>query len=293
LPAADVQSRHTASGRRGNLGSFKPSIIGGSHASFCNRLVRSRTGLQPYFHRLRRRFAGPGARAAGAGARYRRVQLDRRLYGHQRGIRWGKDDVTWTTNGVGIAPAIATAATGSISPSGFTAGGQVGWNYQINQYVFGIEADMAYTDLKATRTSVPIGFVNAMLSTVESRWLATVRGRLGFASGQALFYATGGLAIAEVKFFDQLWHRDSPDQFRQRHQFGWTVGGGVEWAFSQYWSIKAEYLYVDLGGASHNNLCSAALVCTTGLTLDHDMREHVARIGINYRFPGTLFATRY
>ena len=213
--------------------------------------------------------------------------------GINAGYVWGKDDVTWTTNGVGIAPAIATAATGSISPSGFTAGGQVGWNYQINQYVFGIEADMAYTDLKATRTSVPIGFVNAMLSTVESRWLATVRGRLGFASGQALFYATGGLAIAEVKFFDQLGIATLQTNSDNDIRFGWTVGGGVEWALSQYWSIKAEYLYVDLGGASHNNLCSAALVCTTGLTLDHDMREHVARIGINYRFPGTLFATRY
>jgi outer membrane immunogenic protein len=197
--------------------------------------------------------------------------------GINAGYVWGKDDVTWTTNGSSVGP----------------AGGQVGWNYQINQYVFGIEADMGYTDLKASRASVPIGAVNAMLSTVESRWLATVRGRLGYASGQALFYATGGLAIAEVKFFDQLGIATLLTNSDNDIRFGWTVGGGIEWAFSQYWSVKAEYLYVDLGNASHDNLCSAALSCTTGLTTRHEMREHVARIGINYRFPGTLFAARY
>jgi outer membrane immunogenic protein len=215
--------------------------------------------------------------------------------GINAGYVWARDDVTWTTNGLGIAQPIATAATGTINANGFTAGGQVGWNYQINQLVFGIEADLNYTDLKGARSSVPgAPFVNAMRSTYESLWLGTVRARLGYATGQALFYVTGGLAIAEVEFGDSLgiaapFSTNGSNGIR----YGWTAGGGVEWALTQNWSVKAEYLFVDLGGANYSNLCTGAGVCTTGVTLDHDAHQHIARIGINYRFPGTLFAARY
>ena len=141
-------------------------------------------------------------------------------------------------------------------PDGVIGGGQIGYNYQWNMWVFGAEADFQGSDMGGTAfaspitnsigDSVPDSFLRAHQNT---DWLGTVRGRIGFAPlCRLLVYATGGLAYGHVNFaadthYATIDYSTSFDKTRE----GWTVGGGLEYALTHRWSIKAEYLYYNLG----------------------------------------------
>jgi outer membrane immunogenic protein len=213
---------------------------------------------------------------------------------------WSKDDVTWAANpalfGIGFTPVLNAAGTGAINASGVTAGGQIGYNYQVGpMWLVGVEADINYTDLSRARTAlvpppgVPGTFVT---STFESKWLATVRGRVGILATPALLlYGTGGVAFADVKTSDFAFFAfdGSTNTFASSTtRTGWTAGAGAEWGFASNWSARIEYLYIDLGSVryvSQNNL-------TAGATINHEHRitENVVRVGINYRFGGPVVA---
>jgi outer membrane immunogenic protein len=183
----------------------------------------------------------------------------------------------------------------SLKTAGFTGGGQAGYNYQLQNFVLGAEADLNYTGLRQTRVSGPFGepacsvVVCTVTQSYNADWLATVRGRAGFASNAWLIYATGGLAIAEVRRSDVFVLPTSINAASDRSMLtGWTAGIGVEWAFAPNWSVKAEYLYVDLGSASYT-LTNATLPAAT-FQVDHRLTENVGRIGINYHFSGPVVA---
>ena len=213
---------------------------------------------------------------------------------------WSKDDGTWTANpalfGIGFTPVLNASGTGAINASGVTAGGQIGYNYQVSpMWLLGVEADINYTDLSTSRTvfvpppGTPGTFVT---STFESRWLATVRGRAGILAGPTLLlYGTGGVAFADVRTtdfaffaFDGSTNAASASTTRT----GWTAGAGAEWGFAANWSAKIEYLYVDLGSVRYTSLNNL----TAGATIVHDHRitENIVRVGVNYRFGGPVLA---
>ncbi|MGQ4273297.1 outer membrane protein [Terrihabitans sp. B22-R8] len=139
---------------------------------------------------------------------------------------------------------------------GFIAGGQVGYNQQFGNWVAGLEADASYTDLDNDDDAVDF---NSSLN-----YLATVRGRVGFAFDKVLVYGTGGLAFGEVEY-------DNGVDSGAETQLGWTAGGGVEVGLSQNLSVKGEYLYVDLGEEDYG----AETV---------EFNAHTVKGGINYRF---------
>jgi len=137
------------------------------------------------------------------------------------------------------------------SEEGFTIGGQIGYNYQFGNFVAGLEADIAYTDLsKTTRFT---GTTNAVsVFRQEMDYLGTVRGRLGYAFDRFLVYATGGFAYGDVSNRATFFNAGLPNQIdyagaKSDVKYGYTVGGGVEYAFTNNLSAKAEYLYYDLG----------------------------------------------
>jgi outer membrane immunogenic protein len=209
------------------------------------------------------------------------------------GWAWANDDVTWTGNpagfGGGFTPILNAAGTGAIDSDGVTAGVQAGFNYQISSIVLGVEADLNYTDLSGSRTVVlppPAALGTFATSTFESNWLATFRGRIGVLVAPSLLaYVTGGLAIADVSTSD-LGFFTAPlstnaaaiDEVRA----GWTIGGGLEWAFASNWSAKLEYLYVDLGTVSTTSANTVIPIAT--ILHEHDIKEHLVRVGVNYRF---------
>ena len=171
---------------------------------------------------------------------------------------YGFGDSSWST--LGLVP------TGNFSTSGFLAGGTVGGNYQWNQFVLGVEGDGDWTNLDGTTNST------CPNCEVKSTWLATVRGRAGYAFDRILFYGTGGAAFGNV----QGGAIGGP--FASGTQTGWTAGGGVEFAFTPNLTGKVEYLYVDLG----NLACAGVLCGVSGNSLN--LTENVVRAGINYKF---------
>jgi outer membrane immunogenic protein len=166
---------------------------------------------------------------------------------------WGRSD--WTS-------------TGNFGTSGGLAGGTIGYNYQINQAVLGVEGDIDWADINGsvTSTTCPSG-----TCTTGDNWLSTVRGRLGYAADRFLPYITGGAAFGDIKASGPgLAGTDTTN-------VGWTAGGGIEFAIAGHWTAKAEYLYVDLGNVSCGIACGAA-------TQNVSWHSNIGRVGVNYRF---------
>jgi outer membrane immunogenic protein len=134
-------------------------------------------------------------------------------------------------------------------------------------------------------------------SSVSSDWLATVRGRVGFLAVPALLvYGTGGLAVANVKavyLFTDNFGPASESAAISTTRYGWTAGAGGEYALMNGWSIKAEYLYADLGRASttSTNLIARGIPFPANVfTHTVNLHSNIGRVGINYKFGGPVIA---
>jgi outer membrane immunogenic protein len=173
-------------------------------------------------------------------------------------------------------PCTTNCSTGNFSTSGWLGGGTIGGNYQWGQFVLGIEGDGDWTNLSGTTYSTPGGCARYGCTT-QSDWLATVRGRAGYAFDRFLVYGTGGGA------FGNLQAAAGGLPFSSSTQTGWTAGGGVEFAFMPNLTAKVEYLYVSLG----NQSCGAAncySVSGVGPATTVSLTENIVRAGINYKF---------
>lgn len=122
--------------------------------------------------------------------------------------------------------------------SGGLLGGQIGYNWQAAQWVFGVEGSLAKTWLQRDQVSPFFPATDTWRSEVE--WIGTVTGRIGYAWNNVLGYAKGGWAIARLNDHVQDL-ADFVDVSRTRS--GWTVGGGIEWAFAPNWTFGVEYNY--------------------------------------------------
>lgn len=208
-------------------------------------------------------------------------------------------------------PANAAAINGnggfSTSDSAVIGGAQIGVNLQSGALVSGIEGDLNTLATKGSVTS-DIRYVTApsngnyFTNSVETSWLATIRARLGLASGTNLFYLTGGLAFTDVKLSSSVREHLAPcvgldcgiarvpgagSSFVKDIKTGWTVGGGIEHALDRNWTIKGEYLFADFGKVtSRTNYVGSQLGTSFAQPIDHsaDLTLHIFRAGINYRF---------
>jgi outer membrane immunogenic protein len=192
-----------------------------------------------------------------------------------------------TTPNQPIGPDEANGSS-HIGMNGFTGGGQAGCNWQTGQFVLGIEADGEYLGLSGNAFAIDnnVGVKNS--ASVSGHWLFTARPRVGFAAGQALFYATGGLAAGNVRFSDTqtyLLSATSAAGSVSSTKVGWTVGGGIEYAFDNHWIAGVEYLYVDLGSVSFGTTIQppfAGLNFINGFSAD--LKENLVRARLSYKF---------
>jgi outer membrane immunogenic protein len=196
-------------------------------------------------------------------------------------------------------PAIATVGNQHLSPTGFSGGGTFGFNVQHHAFVFGAETDFGAMSLSASKTGTatypccaPTAFT--VTQTINTDWVYTGRGRLGFAAGHVLFYGTGGLAATKLKYSELF-----TDTFAAAHESaafdkarkGWIGGAGVEVRMSHHWSVKGEFLHADFG---QEQTTSTNLTATFGPTTipfpqnpythNADLTAHIFRGGLNYRF---------
>ena len=178
-----------------------------------------------------------------------------------------------------------------------------GYNWQAANWVFGIEGDINYSgisDGSSINRPVVAPLVGNFIHTESDKlnWFGTFRGRLGMTvTPSFLIYGTGGLAFGQVKSASAVSFTTTTDVYAgsiDDTRFGWTVGGGGEWMIAPQWSIKAEYLFVDLGKASYTQTCITAVCAafTPPPSYQTDLRvhEHVARVGVNYHFGGPVVA---
>lgn len=166
--------------------------------------------------------------------------------------------------------------TGNFNIDGALAGGTLGANFQSGQFVFGVEADGDWTDIKGTTSN---GDCAAGSCQTSNDWLATVRGRVGYAFDRVLLYATGGGAAGDVKA--TVSSPGVPTISTDSTEFGWTAGAGVEVGLTENITAKAEYLYVDLSNGSLS--CSAA-VCGAAVTVPVQFDASIIRAGLNFKF---------
>ncbi|MPZ38521.1 MAG: outer membrane beta-barrel protein [Rhizobiales bacterium] len=161
---------------------------------------------------------------------------------------------------------------------GFAGGGQLGFNVQNNQFVFGVEFSGSWADLTGSHNDpFGVGFSDSLHSDIDTILLFT--GRVGLAFDRALLYVTGGGAWVrnEFRYNDGFGFESS----HSKNRTGWTVGAGLEYGLAPNWSIAVQYNYIDLGEKDVS--FTTPNVAFTAQTESH---VHLATARINYRFGG-------
>lgn len=191
-------------------------------------------------------------------------------------------------------PQIATSLP--LNPKGFIGGGQFGYNWQVSpMWVLGFETDFQGANLNSTISLPgPADTTRIMTATEKLDWIGTFRGRVGATPwNRTLVYFTGGLAYGQGSLSTALTRPGigSPTGCGGLNNCqagavsgtntGWTVGGGVEWAFASNWSLKGEYLYYDLGTLSHS---MTDPFFPAVFNASANLRGSIARAGLNFKF---------
>lgn len=178
----------------------------------------------------------------------------------------------WGRSATSSPDSVFDFGSGSISAKtdGWLGGGQVGYNYQSGNLVFGLEGDFSWAGIDGRGTVGP-NFV-----TADYKSLATIAARLGYAFDRTLIYAKGGFGFADVTNFAT----DTSDTLDTTRRSGWVsgyaLGGGLEYAVDPAWSLKLEYLYFNFNDKRSTN--SDTDIYT------HKNRIHTVKLGFNYRF---------
>lgn len=171
--------------------------------------------------------------------------------------------------------ALAASGFRGLDPQGGFGGGQIGYNWQSSHLVYGVEADIQGAGIEDKATDA---FGNVFKTHLD--YFGTVRGRLGYAFGPSLLYATAGFAYGGIRN-DAIAAGINDFKFSGTAT-GWVAGGGYEYKFGPAWSLKAEYQFIDLG-RNDPILAPFGSACPLGPKCEADA-FHTLRVGINYHF---------
>jgi outer membrane immunogenic protein len=185
------------------------------------------------------------------------------------GYGWGRARVSTTGGGF--------TGTASENLDGVVGGGQIGCNYQWTSVVWGIEGDFQGTGQRHSDTFT-VGGVTVN-NTNRVPWFGTIRGRVGWAANNWLFYGTGGWGYGEFKSETTFTGAVVGTISTSRDHGFWVVGGGIENAFAPRWSWKVEYLYLSTGDLNNTSAIGA-----TVFTSSSKFTDNIVRAGVNYRF---------
>ncbi len=192
-----------------------------------------------------------------------------------------------------IVPPIAFAfPLSSHNVNGFLGGGQIGYNYQFNSWLVGIEGDGDWADIKGNGPCLAI-----LNCTTKVKWTADITGRLGvLPTDRLLVYVKGGVSWANVDYsFGNAIAIGAPFPFaaavsanQNLTKTGGLLGLGTEYAFAPNWTAKLEYNYADYGTQTNNFLVGAAATGIGAIAFNvptqTDLKVHTIRAGINYKF---------
>jgi hemolysin activation/secretion protein/opacity protein-like surface antigen len=223
-----------------------------------------------------------------------------------------------------LGSAAALTATGALkaNANGALGGGQAGYNYVLGRYVGGVEFDLQGASQQGqggfaaiapyTIAGAPLGTTGTSVAVEKTLdWFGTVRARAGYLiTPSILAFASGGFAYGGMTLQNRVGHTtdvlpllwafaqsNSSVGHISTARVGWTLGGGFEWKFTPDMSLKAEYLYYDLGQANATGAitdafrigpASPAFVNTANVTASTRFNGQIARLGFNYHFDPTV-----
>jgi outer membrane immunogenic protein len=223
------------------------------------------------------------------------------------GYSWGQSRDTST---ITIPGTVLFTSTDKTSLNGVVGGGQIGYNWQFQRLVVGLEADIQGTDEKGSRSftcatavcTPPVGGFLALVIpgpavpvTLNQKidWFGTVRTRLGvLVDPKVLIYATGGLAYGEVDSSATIGLVPVGFGTVSNTHVGYTAGAGIEGVIGGNWTARLEYLYVDLGRVNGSFLTAIGGLGGGVLSSNYSSRvtDNVLRVGVNYKFGGPVVA---
>jgi outer membrane immunogenic protein len=232
------------------------------------------------------------------------------------GYSWGRSETTGTFYH-NVTGALLATSQQTIKLNGPIFGGQIGFNRQRGNWVWGLEADGQWSGQKGDgifSCPVPVappggpcnpitagagaGVAPTATFNQKLEWFVTLRGRLGvLVQPNWLAYATGGLAIGHIETngvlsgFTGAQVPTSASFSYDNTKFGWTVGGGIEGRLSRNWTAKLEYIYADYGTVSGT---AFLLTANPPLRVEFDSRvtDHVLRVGLNYKWGPAVVVAR-
>jgi outer membrane immunogenic protein len=209
-------------------------------------------------------------------------------------------------NPLGCPQILALLSTGrSMNPGGFTGGLQFGYNQQYGNMLFGLEADVDYSRLNGSFAYGPIRpspqpITGAGSGSVTTNWVATIRPRFGWVADRLLVYVTGGLAFTDqhnrqtavVVVNGQIAGPIGSFDLSSSGNIGAVVGAGVEYAWTNQWSVKAEYLHFDFATVRASAGVIGGIGGFDGAVMNSNwhLTADTVRVGINYHFGGPVVA---
>lgn len=188
--------------------------------------------------------------------------------GGNGGYAWGSSVQFFTGGGGGT--------THRYNIDGWEGGGTLGYNWQIQQWVLGVETDFSGSHISGSSTvsTVRYGCGTTCATTVDD--FGTLSARLGYGWNNVLLYGTGGLAYGGIAS-----NLDGGTATNWRT--GWAAGAGAEYGFAPHWSAKLEWIYLNFSSFQWTNAHNANFNCT-GINCSTDAKFNVIRAGVNYRF---------
>jgi outer membrane immunogenic protein len=202
------------------------------------------------------------------------------------GGHWGSDQIlTATDSGAVFGGALDLVSSTNLHPEGFVGGGQVGYNWAGIGGVWGVEIDADWLGGTASR-ALPVAGVGTLSDSTQASFLSTFRMRWGIPFDRVLLYGTAGFAIGTLKTTDTLAQPGLPVQTvsASSTKAGLAIGAGLDWAITDNWWIRGEYLYVQFQNTQ-------PVIPSTGLsddvTVTHKYSDNIARFALNYRISGS------
>jgi outer membrane immunogenic protein len=229
------------------------------------------------------------------------------------GYSWGHQSIDPTVlsvacdNPLGCPQILALLSSGQrINPNGFTGGLQFGYNQQFgNHALFGLEADIEFFRLAGSFAYGPIRpsqqpITGAGAGSVTTSWVATIRPRFGYVANRLLVYVTGGLAFTDQRNTEtaivvvngQIAGPIGNFALSSTGNIGAVIGAGLEYAWTNQWSFKAEYLHFDFATIRADTNVIGGIGAFDGATMHSSwhLTADTVRAGVNYRFGGPIVA---
>jgi outer membrane immunogenic protein len=195
--------------------------------------------------------------------------------------------------GAADAAEVSNDGSGSHNSANFLGGGQAGCNWQSKTIVVGLEADFDYFHSNSnfynnTNTLPVLGLPFSIGQQLTTDYLATVRPRIGIAADRNFAYITGGAAFTRTSYTESYGDTNAPPAVGaatgSKSLVGWTAGAGWEYALTDHWLFRLEYLYASFGTTSAAGVISETGVGTNALHGSGDLVIQVARAAVNFKF---------